>query len=120
MTVAVDACVLVVVSADTGSEGEWTEPELAEDSLPGPELALAEARNMLRGPENLETRSQLFHARSDGTRCRAVSARAVRQPNLGAAEQLGERWRLVRGSGRVSEHYPDQLHRKLSRAAGPT
>ena len=48
MTVVVDASVLIAALVDSGREGMWAESALAEDSLAGPELALAEASNILR------------------------------------------------------------------------
>ena len=43
MTVVVDASVLVAALVDSGHVGVWAESVVAEGSLAGPELALAEA-----------------------------------------------------------------------------
>ena len=56
MTTVVDASVLVAALVDSGREGRWAESVLARDTLASPELALAEASNILR---RLERRGQL-------------------------------------------------------------
>ena len=48
MTVIADASVLVAALVDSGREGKWAESAVAEGSLAGPELVLAEASNILR------------------------------------------------------------------------
>ena len=48
MSVVVDSSVLVAALVDTGSHGTWAEEILASGSLHAPELALAEATNILR------------------------------------------------------------------------
>ena len=48
MTAVVDASVLVAALVDSGHEGQWAETAIAEGSLAAPELALAEATNILR------------------------------------------------------------------------
>ena len=48
MTVVVDASVLVAALLDSGREGQWAESVIAEGSLTGPELVLAESSNVLR------------------------------------------------------------------------
>ena len=48
MTTVVDGSVLVAALVDSGREGKWAESALAEDLLASPELALAEASNILR------------------------------------------------------------------------
>lgn len=48
MTVTVDPSVLVAALVDSGPDGEWAESALGEGFLAGPELALAEASNILR------------------------------------------------------------------------
>ncbi len=48
MTAVVDASVLVAMSVDSESEGRWARAVVAQHSLAGPELALAEAVNILR------------------------------------------------------------------------
>ena len=56
MTTVVDASVLVAALVDSEHEGAWAEATLAEGDLVGPELALAEATNVLR---RLEMSGQL-------------------------------------------------------------
>ena len=48
MTIVADASVLVAALVDSGREGQWAESMAAEGSLAAPELALAEASNILR------------------------------------------------------------------------
>ena len=59
MTVVADASVLVAVLVDSGREGKWAESAVAEGSLASPELALAEASNILRRPEQAGKISRL-------------------------------------------------------------
>ena len=59
MTVVADASVLVAVLVDSGREGKWSEDAVAERSLAGPELALAEASNILRRLEQARKISRL-------------------------------------------------------------
>jgi predicted nucleic acid-binding protein len=48
LSVVVDSSVLVAALVDTGSPGTWAEEILASGSLHAPELARAEATNILR------------------------------------------------------------------------
>ena len=59
MTVVTDASVLVAVLVDSGREGKWAESAVAEGSLAAPELALAEASNILRRLEQAGKISRL-------------------------------------------------------------
>ena len=59
MTVVADASVLVAVLVDSGREGKWSEDVVAERSLAGPELALAQASNILRRLEQARKISRL-------------------------------------------------------------
>ncbi len=59
MTVVVDASVLVAALIDSGREGAWAESTVAGNSLAGPELALAEASNILRRLERAREISRL-------------------------------------------------------------
>ena len=60
MTSVVDASVFVSALVDPGPEGQWSEIAMISDDLAGPELALAEACNLLRRLEqsSLITRSE--------------------------------------------------------------
>jgi predicted nucleic acid-binding protein len=48
LSVVVDASVLIKALLSTGPDGEWAEAVVAGDSVHAPELALAEATNVLR------------------------------------------------------------------------
>lgn len=51
MTTVVDASVLVAALVDSGLDGAWSETQVAQGSLIGPELVLVEASNILRRME---------------------------------------------------------------------
>ena len=53
MTIVVDGSVLVAALVDSGREGKWAESVVAEGPLVSPELALAEASNILRRLERI-------------------------------------------------------------------
>ena len=59
MTVVADASVLVAVLVDSGRKGKWSGDAVAERSLAGPELALAEASNIPRRLEHARKISRL-------------------------------------------------------------
>ena len=59
MTVVVDASVLVSALVDSAGHGAWAEAAIADNSLAGPELALAEASNILRRLERAGVVSRL-------------------------------------------------------------
>lgn len=59
MTTVIDASVLVAALVDAGEGGRWAEAMLADDSLAAPELALAEASNILRRLEQFRQISRL-------------------------------------------------------------
>ena len=59
MTAVVAASALVAALVDSGPEGKWAESVLAEGPLTGPELALAEATNILRRLERASHISRL-------------------------------------------------------------
>lgn len=66
MTTVVDASVLVAALIDSGPEGQWAESTLAEGYLAGPELALAEASNILRRLERADHISRIEAATAHG------------------------------------------------------
>ena len=66
MTTVVDASVLVAALVDSGHEGKWAESLLAEGSLAGPELVLAEASNILRRLERTGQISRIEAATAHG------------------------------------------------------
>ena len=51
MTTVVDASVLVAALVDSGLNGAWSEAQVVQGSLIGPELVLVEASNILRRME---------------------------------------------------------------------
>ena len=59
MRAVVDASVLVAALVDTGEDGTWAEAAISEGPLAAPELALAEATNILRRLEQIGRISQL-------------------------------------------------------------
>ena len=66
MTTVVDASALVAALVDSGHEGKWAESTLAEGSLTGPELVLAEASNILRRLERSDQISRIEAASAHG------------------------------------------------------
>ena len=56
MTSVIDASVLVALLVDSGLEGKWAESAIDQDLQVAPELALAEATNILR---RLERRAEI-------------------------------------------------------------
>lgn len=67
MTIVVDASVLVAALVDDGADGAWSRDVLSEGTLAAPELALAEASNILRRLEIAGgiTRSAANRAQTD-------------------------------------------------------
>ena len=59
MTTVVDASVLIAALVDSGREGRWAESIFADGSLAAPELALAEASNVLRQLEQADRISRI-------------------------------------------------------------
>lgn len=59
MRVVVDASVIVAALVDSGDDGHWAEAEIAGGGLAAPELALAEAGNILRRLEQAGELSRL-------------------------------------------------------------
>jgi predicted nucleic acid-binding protein len=59
VTVVVNASLLVEALVDSGREGVWAESTMAEGSLAGPELVLAEVSNILRRLERIGEISRL-------------------------------------------------------------
>ena len=124
MTVVVDASVLVAAMVDSGREGTWAESALAEGFLAGPQLALAEATNILRRLERIGNISRLEanSAQSDLLRL---------DIELFPFTPFGDRvWALRSNLSSYDAWYVAlaealgcplvTLDRKLSRAPGPT
>ena len=59
MTTVVDGSVLVAALVDSGRDGQWAESVVAGGNLASPELALAEASNILRRLEQIGRVSRL-------------------------------------------------------------
>ncbi len=59
MTAVLDSSLLVAALIDGGSEGRWAESMIADGSLVAPELAFAEATNILRRLEATNRISRL-------------------------------------------------------------
>ena len=128
MTVVVDASVLAAATAQTGPEGAWSEAVIAEARttgwLTGPEIALAEAANVIR---RLELAERLPSREAD------VAQRALFKLDieLFPFEPLAARaWELRHNLTIYDGWYVAlaealscpllTLDRRLSRAAGPT
>ena len=114
MTVVVDASVLVAAMVDSGREGTWAESAVAEGALAGPQLALAEATNILRRLERagdiIVAPAQSSREGSAGIRVRARNARLTQGTGpveTAAAVQMG-----MVAFGRLSL---DHFHRCLQK-----
>lgn len=59
MSAVIDASVLVAVLVDGGPDGRWAETVISQGSLAAPEMALAEATNILRRMEQHGSVSRL-------------------------------------------------------------
>ena len=124
MTTVVDASVLVAALVDSGREGRWAEATLAEGSLTGPELALAEASNILRRLERAGQISRIEAASAHGDLLRL-------DLELFPFAPFAERVWALRGNltsydawyvalAEALDCPLVTLDRKLSRASGPT
>ena len=123
MTTVVDSSVLVAVLVDSGQEGKWAESTLAEGNLAGPELALAEASNILRRLELAEQISRIEATTAHGDLLRL-------DMELFSFAPFAERVWALRGNltsydawyvalAEVLDCPLVTLDRKLSRASGP-
>ncbi len=124
MTSVIDASVFVAALVDPGPDGRWSEAAITSDDLAGPELALAEACNLLRRLElsRLITRSQAdrLHRQMLGIGVRLFPFRPF-------AERI---WRLRSNLTCYDAWYVAlaedlncpliTLDRRLSRSTGPT
>lgn len=124
MTVVLDASVLVAALVDAGPAGRWAESAVGAGSLAGPELALAEASNILRRLERAGELSRLVAncAQSDLLRLDIelfpFAPFADRVWALRSTLTSYDAWYVA-----VAEAFGCPLitlDRKLSRAAGPT
>ena len=123
MTTVVDASVLVAALVDAGHEGRWAGSALAEGDLVGPELALAEATNVLR---RLELSGQISRIEA------AIAHRDLLRLNMEmfSFAPFAERVWALRGSLTSYDAWYvalaealgcplATLDRRLSRASGP-
>ena len=124
MTTVVDSSVLVAALVDPGTEGAWAEAAVAEGPLTGPELALAEASNILR---RLELFGELTLPEATSAHEGLLLLNLELYPFAPFAERM---WELRRNLTIYDAWYVAlaerldcplvTLDRKLSRTVGPT
>lgn len=123
MTTVVDASVLVAALVDSGPGGQWAEARLVDESLAAPELALAEASNILR---RLERSRQISRLEAASAHADLLQLDLVLFPYAPFAERI---WALRENLTSYDAWYVAlaetlecpvvTLDRKLSRASGP-
>lgn len=124
MTTVVDGSVLVAALVDSGREGKWAESVVAEGLLASPELALAEASNILR---RLERTGQISRTVAESAHGDLLQLDVELFPFAPFAERI---WALRGNLTSYDAWYVAlaealdcplvTLDRKLSRAPGPT
>ncbi len=124
MTTVVDGSVLVAALVDSGREGRWAEAAVAEGPLASPELALAEASNILR---RLERTGQISRFEAESAYVDLLRLDVELFPFAPFAERI---WALRSNLTSYDAWYVAlaealdcplvTLDRKLSRAPGPT
>ena len=124
MTTVVDGSVLVAALVDSGREGKWAESALAEGLLASPELALAEASNILR---RLEQAGRILRMEAESAHVDLLRLDLELFPFAPFAERV---WALRGNLTSYDAWYVAlaealdcplvTLDRKLSRATGPT
>ena len=124
MTTVVDGSVLVAALVDSGREGKWAESVVAEGLLASPELALAEASNILR---RLERTGQISRLEAETAHGDLLQLDVELFPFAPFAERI---WGLRDNLTSYDAWYVAvaealdcplvTLDRKLSRAPGPT
>lgn len=124
MTTVVDASVLVAALVDSGPEGQWAESVLAEGPLASPELALAEASNVLR---RLERAGHISRLEATSAHRDLLRLDLELFPFAPFAERVWvlrtnltsyDAWYVALAEGLACPLVT--LDRKLSRASGPT
>lgn len=123
MTTVVDASVLVAALVDSGADGRWAEAMLVDDSPAAPELALAEASNILR---RLERSREISRPEAAGAHADLLRLDLVLFPYAPFAERI---WALRGNLASYDAWYAAlaetldcplaTLDRRLSRASGP-
>lgn len=124
MTTVVDGSVLVAALVDSGREGKWAESVVTEGRLASPELALAEASNILR---RLERTGQISRTEAESAHGDLLQLDVELFPFAPFAERI---WALRNNLTSYEAWYVAlaealdcplvTLDRKLSRAPGPT
>ncbi len=124
MTTVVDGSVLVAALVDSSREGRWAEAAVAEGPLASPELALAEASNILR---RLERTGQISRFEAESAYVDLLRLDVELFPFAPFAERI---WALRSNLTSYDAWYVAlaealdcplvTLDRKLSRAPGPT
>ena len=123
MTTVVDASVLVAAQVDHGSKGRWAESIVAGMDLAAPELALAEATDVLR---RMEQRRQISRAQAISAHARLLRMEIETFPFAPFAQRV---WDLRHNLSSYDAWYVALAERldcplatldmKLSRAHGP-
>ena len=124
MTTVVDGSVLVAALVDSGREGRWAESVVAAGPLASPEVALAEASNILR---RLERTGHLSNTEAESAHGDLLQLDVELFPFAPFAERI---WALRGNLTSYDAWYVAlaealacplvTLDRKLSRAPGPT
>ncbi len=124
MTAVLDAPVLVAALVDSGREGRWAESAVAAGAPAGPELALAEASNILR---RLERAGQISRLEATSAHRDLLSLDLELFPFGPCAERV---WALRDNLTSYDAWYVAlaemldcplvTLDRKITRASGPT
>ena len=123
MSAVIDASVLVAVLVDDGRDGQWAETVISQGSLAAPEMALAEATNILRRMEQYGNVSRLeaTAAHSDLLRLDIdlypFTPFAERIWELRANVTSYDAWYVALAEALDSPLFT--LDRKMSRASGP-
>ena len=124
MTTVADSSALVASLVDYGSDGRWVEDTFADEDLACPELALAEAGNILR---RMELAERISHTEATAAYAELFDLDIVLYPFTPFAERI---WELRNNLTIYDAWYVAlaealdcplvTLDRRLSRAAGPT
>ncbi len=124
MTLVVDASALIAAFVDSQREGEWADSLIASDELAGPEVALAEATNILR---RMELSGDLSRDKAAASRFDLMRLAIVLHPFSPFADRV---WELRHNLTAYDAWYVAlaesldcplvTLDLRLSRASGPT
>ena len=124
MTVVADSSALIASLVNHGSDTRWVDATFANEDLACPELALAEASNILR---RMVLAGQLSHAEATATYAELLRLNIVLYPFAPFSERI---WQLRNNLTIYDAWYVAlaetlgcslvTLDRRLSRAVGPT